>query len=102
MSATRLAGGGGAAPGIAGTWTAGGEGTTGAVAGPGATIVAAGDWSMNNCSWVPPRLIVTLSKSTEVRVTPGTISSPTAKLRWTPSGVAMIAEPRPDAWSWRI
>jgi hypothetical protein len=31
--------------------------------------------------------------------TPGMISSPTAKLRWVPSGKAMIAEPRPVARS---
>ncbi len=57
---------------------------------------------MNNCSSAPPREMVTLSKSTDFRTTPGSISSPTAMLRCWPSEPAMIADPRPEAWSWRI
>src|SRR5687767_4384953 len=57
---------------------------------------------MNNCSSAPPRVMVTLSKSTDFKVTPGSISSPTAMLRCWPSEPAMMAEPRPEAWSCRI
>ena len=72
----------------------------GAVSGPPAAG-AGSDWSRKSCSALPARMIVTLSKPTAVRVTPGMISSPTAKLSWRPSGRAMIAEPRPVARSSR-